>query len=230
MLDETGKMIYNANYKSMPRRKTIITTGEIYHIFNRSVAGIPIFKGERENKIFLQAMRFYLQPKPPTRFSIYRKSPNSFPISVDKKIVTIISYCLMPNHFHLLLKQNQDNGIVQFIQRVTNSFAHYFNIKYKRKGHVFEDKFKAVHIDNVEQLMHLSRYIHLNPVTSFIVEDPSDYPNSSYRIYLSLETSEVVDPSVVLINFSSPEKYREFVLSRKDYQRKLDEIKHLLLE
>lgn len=214
----------------MPRRKVLFVTGETYHIFSRSIAGIPIFKGSRENDLFLDAMRFYLQPKPPTKFSIYRKSRNSFPLQIEQKIVTIVNYCLMPNHFHLTVRQEKDHGIKQFMQRLLNSFAHYYSIKYNKKGHLFEDKFKAVHITTEEQLVHLSRYIHLNPVTSYIVEKPEDHKYSSYRIYLGKESMDIIDPTLVLINFSSKDKYKEFVLSQKDYQRKLDEIKHLILE
>lgn len=214
----------------MPRRKVLLVTGEIYHVFNHSVAGIPILKGARESELFLDAIRFYLQPKPPTKFSIYRKSRPSFPVDLSKKIVTIINYCLMPNHFHFTLKQEMENGIKQFLHRISNSFAHYFSIKHKKRGHVFEDKFKAVRIETEEQLLHLSRYIHLNPVTSYLVEKPEDYPYSSYNIYLGQKTSDIIDPSFVLKNFSSKSKYHEFIMEQKDYQRTLNEIKHLVLE
>lgn len=214
----------------MPRRRTLFANDEFYHVFNHSVAEIPIFKGIRENDLFLDAMKFYLQPKPSTKFSVYRKMRPSFPLELEQKIVTIINYCLMPNHFHLTLRQNIDNGIRQFIQRVSGSFAHYFSIKYHKRGHVFEDKFKAVHIETDEQLLHLSRYIHLNPVTSHLVEKPEDYVYSSYNIYLGQESSKIIDPVPILENFSSAEKYRDFVMSQKDYQRTLDNIKHLLFE
>lgn len=214
----------------MPRRITILANGEFYHVFNHSVAGIPIFRGERESSLFIEAMKFYLQPKPPTKFSIYRKSRNIFPISLEQKIVTIVNYCLMPNHFHLTLRQDTDNGIKQFVQRVTNSFAHYFSVKYKKRGHVFEDKFKVVHIETTEQLLHLSRYIHLNPVTSYIVDKPSDYLYSSYNIYLGKRRSDIVDSTPVLDEFKSIRNYEEFVLSRMEYQRSLKDIEHLLIE
>lgn len=214
----------------MAIRKTILATGEVYHIFNHSVQGIPILKGERECEIFMEAMKYYLQPNPPIKFSIYRVSKDRFPINLDMKLVTIINYCLMPNHFHFTLRQEKENGIRKFIQRLSNSFAHYFNVKYKNRGPVFEGNFKAIRIENDEQLFHLSRYIHLNPVTSYLVENPQDYIYSSYRTYLQKKISEFVDPSLVLNNFSSPVKYEEFVLDQKDYQRVLGEIKHLISE
>lgn len=180
--------------------------------------------------MFLEAMKFYLQLNPPTRFSIYRTNKDRFAIKLSPAVVTIICFCLMPNHFHFILRQEKDHGIKQFIQRLSNSFAHYFTLKNKRRGHVFEGNFKAVRIESEEQLFHLSRYIHLNPVTAYLVENPEDYPHSSYKIYLGKESSEIIDPSLVLGHFSSPEKYKEFVLSRKDYQRALQQIRHLVLE
>lgn len=214
----------------MSPRRTLLANGEIYHVFNHSVAGMPIFKGARESNLFLEAMKFYLQSRPPTKFSIYRRNRPSFPLKLEEKRITIISYCLMPDHFHFLLRQEEENGVRQFVQRVSNSFAHYFSLKYRKRGHVFEDKFKAVHVQTEEQLLHLSRYIHLNPVTSYLVERPEEYPYSSYRIYLGKELSDLIDPSPVLSSFSSTKKYQEFVMFQKDYQRQLDKIKHLIVE
>lgn len=214
----------------MGLRKTILATGETYHIFNHSAGRIPIFRGQRECSMFLEAIKFYLQPNPPTKFSIYRTSKERFPIKLNPVLVKISCFCIMPNHFHLILRQEIDNGIRKFIQRVSNSFAHYFSIKNKQRGHIFEGNFKAVRVETDEQLLHLSRYIHLNPVTSYLVNDPEDYHYSSYKIYLGKESSEIIDPSPILNHFSSKDKYKEFVLSQKEYQRTLDKIKHLLLE
>jgi len=180
--------------------------------------------------IFLEAVEFYLQISPPTKYSQYRTSRDKFPISLDQTLVTIINFCLMPNHFHFTLRQEEENGIKKFIQRLSNSFAHYFSIKYNNRGPVFEGSFKAIHVETDEQLIHLSRYIHLNPTTALIVEDPKDYPYSSYLMYTGERKSDIVDPSLVLNQFSSTQKYIKFVLSQKDFQRSLDQIKHLILE
>lgn len=136
----------------------------------------------------------------------------------------------MPNHFHFTLRQEQDYGIKKFIQRLTNSFAHYYSTKTNISGHVFQGNFKAVHVETDEQLLHLSRYIHLNPVTAYIVEQPEDYPYSSYNVYIGDQKVEFVDPSLVLKQFSSSEKYRNFVNDQKDYQRTLNAIKHMVSE
>lgn len=214
----------------MARRKIILATGETYHIFNRSVHGIPIFRGKRDFEIFMESAMFYLQLNPPARFSIYRTNREKFPLKLDQSLVTVVNYCLMPNHFHFTLRQEQEAGIRKFIQRVSNSFAHYFSVKYKNRGPVFEGNFKAVRVETDEQLLHLSRYIHLNPTTVYLVERPEEYPYSSYHLYLGTVNSPFVNPSIVLHQFSSPKKYQEFVLAQKDYQRSLEKIKHLILE
>lgn len=180
--------------------------------------------------MFLEAMEFYLQPQPPTKFSIYRANRDRFKINNDDQLVTILCFCLMPNHFHFMLRQEKENGIKQFIQRLSNSFAHYFSLKYKKRGHVFEGNFKAVRVETDEQFIHLSQYIHLNPVTAYIVESPKDYPYSSYNTYLGNDKFPFVDPKSILAHFPSSKKYEEFVLDQKDYQRVLQEIKHLALE
>lgn len=214
----------------MALRKTILATGEIYHIFNRSVQKIPIFRGKTEYDIFLEAVKYYLQPNPPVRYSIYRTSRDRFKINLDRKLVTIINFCLMPNHFHFTLRQEEDNGIRRFIQRISNSFAHYFAVKYQNSGPVFEGNFKAIRIESNEQLLHLSRYIHLNPVTAYLTENPKDFPYSSYLIYIGEAESEIVNPALVLEQFSSPHDYEKFVLDQKEYQRSLEAIKHLTFE
>ncbi|MBM3209537.1 hypothetical protein FJZ40_04580 [Candidatus Shapirobacteria bacterium] len=214
----------------MAARNLILATGETYHVLNHSVGETPIFKGERECSLFLEAMKFYLQPSPIVRFSKYRLNRARYPINLSEKLVTILNYCLMPSHFHFTLRQEKDNGIKQFTQRLSSSFAHYFNLKHKNKGHLFATNFKAVRIENDNQLLHLSRYIHLNPVTAYLMNSPMDYPYSSYRIYLGKDKSEIIDPQLVLDQVGSSEKYEEFTLSQIDYQRSLQQIKHLLLE
>jgi len=215
----------------MAIRKTILATGEVYHILNRSVQKLPIFQGKRECNFFLEAMEYYLQVEPPVKLSLYKTNKDKFNIKKDDNfLVSVIAYCLMPNHFHLILKQLAEEGIKKYIQRLTNSFAHYYSKKYESSGHLFGGNFKAVHVGSDEQLWHLSRYLHLNPVSGYLVENPKDYLFSSYGIYLGEKKSNFVDPSLVMENFSSPGKYKSFVEDRKDYQRVLEEIKRLTLE
>lgn len=146
-------------------------------------------------------------------------------------LIQIIALCLMPNHFHLLLRQIKENGISRFVGNFTNSYTRFFNTKRERVGPLFEGKFKAVRIDTEDQLLHVSRYIHLNPYTGFVIkelETLEDYPYSSFPEYLNKAVSDRYDKSIVLNNFRSIALYKGFVFDQADYQRTLDRIKHLL--
>ena len=189
---------------------------------------MPIFITNRDYERFLDTFRYYLDEKIEVSFS---KSTRDEKDAIPKKpIVEIISYCLMPNHFHFLLKQNYDNGIRDFIRKTTNSYAKYFNVKRKRKGPIFEGKFKAIRVETSEQLLHLSRYIHLNPVVSYITRDINSYKWSSYNEFLGTANVQICSKSIILDQFESPESYERFVLDHEDYGKKLEEIKHELLE
>ncbi|MBI3384739.1 transposase [Candidatus Gottesmanbacteria bacterium] len=136
----------------------------------------------------------------------------------------------MPTHFHFTLQQTEDFGIYKFLHKISNSYAHYFNIKHETSGPLFEPNFEAVHVETDEQILHLSRYIHLNPVTAYLVDKPEDYSYSSYKHYIGLEKLDFVYPSIILDQFRSIKDYEKFVMARKDYQRDLAKIKHLIIE
>lgn len=141
---------------------------------------------------------------------------------------------MMPNHFHLLIKQLDDGGIHDVVSKLSLSYANYFNLKNELKGPVFEDRFKAVTIISNEQLLHVSRYIHLNPFTGSVVnskEELLQYPYSSLQEYLNLNTPlKICAKSLIFDQFKSLESYKSFVLDQADYQRRLHQIKRLLLE
>jgi putative transposase len=152
----------------------------------------------------------------------------------SSKLVDIFCYYLMPSHFHFLVRQTIEGGVSKFMGNFQNSYTKYFNKKNDRDGSLFSDQFKAVLIENDAQLLHVSRYIHLNPFTSGLVKDCSgvfDYPHSSAREYAVGEwESQVCDRSFVLKNFGSIQKYKDFVLNQAGYQKRLATIKHLALE
>lgn len=214
----------------MPRRLTPFSSGEFYHIYNRGVEKRNIFTQTRDFNRFQKTFYYYqwLGPKP--SFSKFTKSDfNSFKPNPDKRLVEIICYCLMPNHFHFLIRQLKDNGISTFIGQLSNSYTKYFNTKYKRVGSLLQGTFKAVHINTDEQLLHLSRYIHLNPMVSGIVKKPEDYPWSSYLEYINGE-SFFSSPTEILNFFSSKEKYKEFVEDQIDYGITLEILKHRTID
>lgn len=178
----------------------------------------------------METVAYYTQKNPPVKFSYFRASRNKYKLDFKNRLVTIITYCLMPNHFHFLVRQEKDGGIRTFIQKTLNAYSHYFNLKNKQKGPLFESPFKAIIIESDEQLLHLSRYIHLNPVTGYLVEKPQDYEFSSCRLFLNNTSEPPFDVTPVLEFFKKSNDYFEFLMARKEYQRELERIKHLILE
>lgn len=211
----------------MPYRTTFLANGEYYHIFNRGVAKMNVFTNSFDYRRFLKTIQYYQVEGPKPRFSIFSSSTQS--LNTNKKVISLITYCLMPNHFHLLVRQEKDGGISEFVSKLVNSYTKYFNTKYNRVGPLFQGQFKAVHIENNEQLLHVHRYIHLNPVVSYLQKHLEDYKWSSYSEYVS-QTTGMCMKEVILAQFSSTEEYTEFIQNQIDYGRSLEIIKHQLLD
>lgn len=214
----------------MPGRKIPLVIGEYYHIFNRGSEKRTIFTQPRDYKRFSKTFFYYQFVGPKPSFSKFAKSDlSSFKPDPEKKLVEILCYCLMPNHFHFLVKQLKDNGISIFLSQISNSYTKYFNTKYTRVGALLQGVFKSVRIETDEQLVHVSRYIHLNPVVSGFVKLPEDYEWSSYHEYIS-GVGIVCSINHVLDFFSSSKKYQEFVEAQIDYGTTLEIIKHQVLD
>ncbi|MEK7562754.1 MAG: transposase [Patescibacteria group bacterium] len=164
----------------MPQRKEGFKNGQIYHAISRALDNNLIFKDVNDyyrgifsiyefnnaNPVTIQTRR-----KARIAFKNLLKKADRRPTSIqlietDKRdrLVDILAFCFMPNHIHLLLKQIKDNGISKFMQKLGGGYGRYFNDKYKRKGHVFQDAFKSVHIKNDKQFMVVSNYIFTNPI------------------------------------------------------------------
>lgn len=224
----------------MSSRRIPLVTGEIYHIFNRSIAKEPIFYKSADYQRFLEIIDFYRFNNPGLRFSFYNRLPlaqkNDFLTSLyhsDDKLLKNFSFCLMPNHFHFLAKQIQEDGIKKFVSQIENSYAKYFDTKYQRTGGLFQAMFKAVRIETDEQLMHVIRYIHLNPLTGFLLKTVGEnerYPWSSYTDYLGQRNLSFVDKELFKSYFKTMEKLKSFTNDQANYQQVLSQIKHLLFE
>lgn len=212
----------------MPSRIIPFVNGQYYHIYNRGVEKRTIFETSRDNSRFIKTMCYYQLEGPKPKLSQFFKY-QIFKPNFDKKIVEIICYCLMPNHFHFLLKQLKDTGITEFIGKLSNSYTRYFNTRNKRVGPLFQGEFKAVLIESDEQLLHVSRYIHLNPLVSYLVKDLNLYKWSSYVEYVS-ENKGICDKKDILAFFKSPKHYKQFILDQADYAINLELIKHQILE
>ena len=142
----------------------------------------------------------------------------------------LLCYCLMPNHFHFIIKQNTVLPISKLIAKVCTSYSMYFNKKYQKVGNLFQNKFKAVLITNDEQLMWTSAYIHNNPKTAEIVKDLKDYPWSSYLDYIGKRQGTMCDKDFILKMFKNVSEYEKFVSDSFDVISTRKEIAHLLLD
>lgn len=223
----------------MPRRTTPLVIEEYYHLFNRTVDKLPIFDQIKNCNRALNTLKYYTHINSFPRFSKLFFLPNEERFKIindmnkEKRLVDVIAFCLMPNHFHLLLRQLTENGISKLLANFQNSFARYFNTKFDRAGPLWQGQFKAVRIEDDEQLLHVSRYIHLNPFTSNVVKDLKElesYQWSSLPEYTTNIKNGFCQKEIILSNYRSFRKYREFVLGYATYQRDLHKIKHLLLE
>ena len=186
----------------------------------------------------LEIIRYYQKEKPLISFSEFNKSSiekrnnynTSLSINPTEKRVEIIAYCIMPTHLHFILKQLKTNGISTFINNIFNSYTRYFNLKHKRKGPLWEGRFKEILVKNDEYLLHLTRYLHLNPVTAYIVNNPHEWSKSSYSEYLNPNQTLVKICKFDDVLSIKPDAYKEFVEDSIQYQRDLSKIKSLILE
>lgn len=221
----------------MAGRKIIFGNGEYYHIYNRGIARQPVFFSKRDYERLMFTFYYYKFSNISMKLSRFlQQSINERTrllqqFKHQQKNVEIICFVLMPNHYHLILKQIEEDAISRFMSKTFNSYTKYINTKTERVGDLFQGVFKAVHIESNEQLLHLSRYIHLNPHSAYLIklQKLSRYPWSTYPDYLK-SVSSIVDLSPVMSHFNSPRAYEKFVIDQADYQMKLKEINHLTLE
>lgn len=166
-----------------------LVNGSYYHVFNRGVEKRTIFTSSSEYYRFLATLDFYRFFPTPRKLSTHLRFNSDLPKqSVDQKeIVKLLSFCLMPNHFHLLIQQLESGGTSEFIRRITDSYTRYFNVKHNRVGSLFQGKFKAKIVESDEYLLQLSKYIHRNPVTlpMWNIKSLDQYTFSSYPGYLN---------------------------------------------
>ena len=133
--------------------------------------------------------------------------------------VTIVAYCLMPNHYHLLLRQDGEISLSKFINVVFNAYVQAVNKQIGRKGTLFAGRFKHIHVDRQEYLLHLVRYIHLNPLEAGLVSLPENWPYSNYHEWIGIRKGTLVDLEFVSSYFTDGNDYRKFVV---EYQIESD--------
>src|SRR3989344_6643916 len=213
--------------------KKVTFDGErpIYHIFSRGVEKRDIVSDDNDRNRFLfllctlQGNVFFNHISSLAKEFGQRGTSALQEIEQDifnARIVELIGFVLMPNHYHLILLELQEDGISKFMSRLGNSYTKYFNFKHKRSGYLFSSHCHKILVDTNEYLLHLSAYIHRNPreLVGWRNKE-SKYPWSSYQDYIGLNRfGNFINRSILLDQFSSSEEYGVFVSSSKakDYE------------
>lgn len=173
----------------MSTRKFEFEPGEFYHVYNRGCARLEIFFERGNYSYFVKLLRKY----------------------AVLEGVEIGAWCLMPNHFHLMTRPTTRDGLPSMMQKLGTAYSKAVNRQLKRTGTMFEGRFQGKHVDREEYLLHLSRYIHRNPVEAGLVKRCSEWEYSSYREYVGEVADGISKPEIVLRGGMGREEYRRFV-------------------
>ncbi len=207
--------------------------GRVYHIYNRGVAKMNLFLDDQDFTRFLDVLSFYLDDDRPVKFSTAKLLKDSLPQRTTPPthpLAESLAYVLMTNHFHLILREVELKGIGRLMARVLNSYTRYFNTRYHRVGTTFQGIFRFVPVLSDEQLLHLTRYLHLNPYVAGMIDRPEAYRWSSYPDYLANRPSRLCNPSLALALAGSPERYRAFVHDFEGYALTVAQLKSHLID
>lgn len=201
----------------MPGRNIVKFFDEqsFYHIYNRGINRAEIFLDEEDYTYFEWLLQRTLSSEPV-------KDSKGREYTWLRKEVELNCYCLMPNHFHLLCYQSAQDGVTKLMRSVCTAYTMYFNKRYKRRGPLFENSYRAVPVLRDGQLLHISRYIHLNHCQF------RTWPHSSFADYLAPTSRSWLDLGKIKVLFDSQRQYRDFVLDYEQAQRELESIKSQL--
>ncbi len=204
-------------------RRDNLAPGEYYHVFNRGNNKQDIFIDRRDwaRLLFLviyfqSPLNFYNMGRQISYFVKHRmfNIPDDVEADIIKnRAVELVGFTLMPNHFHLILRELKEGGISKYMQRILNAYTKYFNTRHEKVGHLFQGPYKMVRISNNEQLLYLSTYIHHNPRELKDWRDKEDsYPWSSYQDYITENRwNKLLENSIVMEQFKNKNGYRQFV-------------------
>ncbi|MFH1472834.1 MAG: transposase [bacterium] len=202
-----------------------IAPGEHYHIFNRAVNKQVIFHDIKDYTRFLFLILYLQSPVKILHIGqLVRNFAEHFGQSralatgyeeeiVKKRTVELVAFCIMPNHFHLVIKGVEEGGIAVYMQRVLTAYSKYYNTKYEKSGHVFQGPYGAVYVEDDRQLLYLSSYIHRNPrEISRWYNKEDQYTWSSYQDLIKENRfGSLLVPGIILGEFKNLRKYHEFV-------------------
>ena len=192
----------------MPRRAIPLVAGHYYHVYNRGSNRQDIFFERESYLFFLRCVRKYLLNESEAKTEMGTQT--SEVLETSEVYASIVAYCLMPNHYHLLVCPH-DDSLSRRMQRFSISYTKAINKRYERVGPLFQGQFQASLVDCNEHLLHLSRYLHLNPVVTGLVGKPEDWEFSSYRDYIGRRRGTLLTPDIVLSQFEGSDAYVEFV-------------------
>ncbi len=171
--------------------------GSYYHVYNRGARRGRIFFSPENYEYCIRLLGRYR-----ARYSI-----------------VVIAYCLMPNHYHLLVRQSSDIRVSKLINVTFNAYVQAVNKQQERSGTLFEGRFRFAHVDSLEYVDHLCRYIHLNPVKNGLVSLPDDWPYSSYQDWLARPSDTMIDLAFVKERFPDVQELRAFMADEAHYAR-----------
>lgn len=198
----------------------------IYHIYNRGVEKRPIFLDEKDYRRFVYGLYEFNDEQPAS--NIHRLSLNSLSLfevglqTKKKPLIEILAFCLMPNHYHLMIRALNEKGVTEFMRKLGTGYTNYFNLKYQRVGPLFQGKFKAILLEHEAHFTHLPYYIHLNPIELYesskkqskgtVFDFLRSYRWSSHLDYLGTEhTSAVIRKDFLLEYIGGPRQYEKNV-------------------
>ena len=230
--------IFNMWYNFSMERKFNFAPEEYFHIYNRGTDKREIFSIPDDYKRFIKTLYLCNSVNPIKLRNIPKKE--TFSYEREETLDDIGLYCLMPNHFHLLIRAKNDQGVSSFMGKIQTSYSMYFNKKYGRNGSLFQGPFKAEHVNRDEYLKYLFSYIHLNPIKLIErdwkekgIEDYekaekylNEYKYSSYDDYLGKDRQEkaVLNSTVFPDYFETTRKFKDFIdfwLTFKDFKEEL---------
>lgn len=223
----------------MGTRKTPFANGEFYHVFNRGVDKRVIFNDRYDmDRFFRSLIEFNVVDPIGSLYESARHQCGGSTATLSERLINIIAYCLNPNHYHLILEQLVDDGLSEFMKRL-GGYTWYFNNKYERSGVLFQGRFKSVHIDSNEYLLHVSAYTNLNDRVhqhggSTATNAALVASRSSWGEYTDRRVKGICEKEIILGQFSNTDEYKELALSSLEsiIQRKeeLKDFDRFLLE
>lgn len=204
-------------------RNIKIAPGEYYHILNRGMSKQLIFHDDTDRARFLFLILYFQSPSVlknisrPAKYFVKHRVFNTENESIkeitNNRFVELTSFCLMPNHFHLTVKEVEENGIARYMQRVLNGYTKYYNTKYSKSGHLFQGPYKAVHVKDNNQLLYLSSYVHRNPreIKEWFNKELK-YQWSSYQDYVNKNRfKELLVFNIITEQYKNISEYDKFV-------------------